>query len=458
MKIIGYGYLPPDDALRHSAKVISGKDWSEILVLRPEAIMDNHVGWHTMLGFVHRYIGCDADGLVVFSVVSLFLLFCFVPIFFLRRPEAWPCALLVILLGSPIFIFRLLLGRPYIITMSFLLTLYFLWPKLKNKSIPLSIMAILTVLASIVTWAHGSWHLFIIPILSFLFAREFRACILFTICAVLGVFSGALMTGHPYIFLKQNILHTFLALDGHTLTRMLVGEFQPFSGDISTILVVVVMLMWRRLRGSWNRRVIDNPIFISAAIGWGLGFLVQRFWVDWGITALLVWMTYEFQDFFRKYIKAISLYRLFLTFFVAVVFYLAVTSDINSRWTSGLTTEYLSVEDKEQAPWLPESGGIVYSDDMRVFYNTFFKNPKAPWRYILGFESALMPAEDLAIFRNIQWNYSAAKSFDPWVKKMRPQDRLILNRSLNDEPKIHGLEWHYVATNTWIGRLPRNKK
>ncbi|MFO7821544.1 MAG: hypothetical protein R6V56_05765, partial [Lentisphaeria bacterium] len=34
-KIISYGYLPSDDALRHCAKAVSGKSWSEILVLNP---------------------------------------------------------------------------------------------------------------------------------------------------------------------------------------------------------------------------------------------------------------------------------------------------------------------------------------------------------------------------------------------------------------------------------------
>ena len=33
LKIIGYGFLPGDDALRHAGKAVSGKPWSEILVL-----------------------------------------------------------------------------------------------------------------------------------------------------------------------------------------------------------------------------------------------------------------------------------------------------------------------------------------------------------------------------------------------------------------------------------------
>ena len=33
LRITGYGFLPPDDALRHAAKAVSGKPWPQILVL-----------------------------------------------------------------------------------------------------------------------------------------------------------------------------------------------------------------------------------------------------------------------------------------------------------------------------------------------------------------------------------------------------------------------------------------
>src|SRR5690348_10430378 len=33
-KVISYGFLPADDALRHAAKAVSRKDWSQILLLR----------------------------------------------------------------------------------------------------------------------------------------------------------------------------------------------------------------------------------------------------------------------------------------------------------------------------------------------------------------------------------------------------------------------------------------
>ena len=33
-RVLGTGFLPPDDALRHAAKAVSGRSWSEVLVLR----------------------------------------------------------------------------------------------------------------------------------------------------------------------------------------------------------------------------------------------------------------------------------------------------------------------------------------------------------------------------------------------------------------------------------------
>ena len=75
LKVISYGYLPPDDAMRHSAKVISGKDWSHILVLRPEIKMESYPGWDAILKFVHHLTQCDAFYLVLFSVISLWILY-----------------------------------------------------------------------------------------------------------------------------------------------------------------------------------------------------------------------------------------------------------------------------------------------------------------------------------------------------------------------------------------------
>ena len=72
LKVISYGYLPGDDALRHAAKAVSGKTWPEILVLGPAFHFDPNWGWHWLLEKIHLSTNWDAERLVVFSVLTLF--------------------------------------------------------------------------------------------------------------------------------------------------------------------------------------------------------------------------------------------------------------------------------------------------------------------------------------------------------------------------------------------------
>jgi len=458
LKVIAHGFLPYDDALRHAAKAVSGKGWDEILVLRDAHMVDNHPGWHAILGVVHDFTGWAPAGLVVFSVFILFVLFTFIPVFGLERPEAWPAAFLIFAVTDVWLIERLLFGRPYIFSMAVVLLLSLMWPSMRSKKTGLlPAMALIAILVALATWIHGSWYLFALPVAAYFAAREWRIGRALALSVACGVIGGALLTGHPYLFLKQNLVHLVLSLGDNTPTRLLVGEFQPFNGDGLTAAAVIGMMGWRAVRGRWNRNVLDNPVFILALSGWVLGFAVRRFWFDWGMPALAVWIAWEFEDVFRTSMRRYSVRRIVLAVALVSVLYLAVTNDAGGRWTHNLDTEYLSQDDPSQAEWLPGPGGIVYSDSMVIFYDTFFKNPRAPWRYILGFEAALMPAEDLAVFRKIQWNYGAYQSFEPWVRKMAPEDRLILRRPSGEEPKIPGLEWHYAASDIWIGRTPHRE-
>jgi len=455
LKIIGYGYLPEDDALRHAAKAVSGKSWDQILVTRSEAVMDNHPAWHGILGFLHHSMGWGTDSLVVFSVVTLFAVFCLVPVIFLFRPEAWPLTLLILFLTDISLVKRLLYGRPYIMSMVAVAVICLVWPRLKENRPPYKPAAVIAFFTALAAWVHGSWYLFALPVACFFLARERRAGTIVALSCLYGIIIGALCTPYPFLFLKQNIVHLCLAVGNSTLQRMLVTELQPFTGDVLTVMAVLGVLAWRYMRGAWDRKAVDNPVFILIVAGWILGFVSKRFWFDWGMPALCVWMATEFQEFFDKKVDLYSWRRAIIAVVIASTFYIAMTNDAGGRWTNNLTIEYLSADNPEQAEWLPEPDGIVYSDDMTIFYETFFKNPKAPWRYMLGFEAALMPPEDLAIFRKIQWNYSAYQSFAPWVEKMRPADRLILRRSFGEKPNIPGLEWHYAASGIWIGRPPR---
>ena len=94
-KIISYGFLPGDDALRHAAKAVSGKTWQQILVMRSDFAMDPSPGWQAILEWIHRWSGCNAESLVIFSVVALMLLVTLIVLPWFRRPEAWLAALLV---------------------------------------------------------------------------------------------------------------------------------------------------------------------------------------------------------------------------------------------------------------------------------------------------------------------------------------------------------------------------
>jgi len=132
-------------------------------------------------------------------------------------------------------------------------------------------------------------------------------------------------------------------------------------------------------------------------------------------------------------------------------------ADRGSRWTQSLRRDYLSAEDPKVACWLPGKDGIIYTANMDVFYATFYANPKAPWRYIIGFEPTMMPPEDLQTWHKILWDSGNFLTYEPWVKRMGPNDRLMITGAwLNGagRPGIPELEWTLAGRYTWIGRKP----
>jgi hypothetical protein len=300
---------------------------------------------------------------------------------------------------------------------------------------------------------HGSWYLFGLVIGAFALAGQWRKSFALAGCWGAGVVLGAVMTGYPLVYLEETTVHLFSTFEGHLLERMLVTELQPGSGELVFVTAIILALLWRVLRGEWKPEVVRNPVFILAAVGWVLSFKVARFWTDWGFPAAVVWLAMELEAALQSKLPARRPATLLLSGLAAAGIFFATTRDLNSRWTDNLTTEYITPETPNITGWLPEKGGTLYASDMRVFFRTFYKNPHAEWRYILGFEPGIMRPEDRAILRKIQWNYFTAQAYEPWVKQMRPEDRLVLLQT--GQPNIGGLEWYYAATETWIGRLPR---
>lgn len=454
LKIIGYGYLPQDDALRHAAKAVSGKPWSEIMVLNPVYRMDHEFGWNGLLACLHSWTNWDAEALVIFSVVSLFFLVNVAALPWLKRPEAWLITLLAAMIASLVPI-RYLLGRPYLITVAALIMVLCLWRAHRDAPPKKSALLLMIVLTAISTFFHGAWYLWALPIAAFFLAGEFLWCFALGICWGIGVIVGSAFTGHPLEYPLQALQLAFLAVGAHETQRTMVSELQPFSGDTMAVALLGGILILRALAKLNSVPLARDPAFWLACMCWAMGFKVARFWVDWGWPALMVFVAWDLGLFIEKRLAFDSFKRLGLACVAAGVTYLALTSDYNSRWTSALTQRYLSADDKDLKGWMPEKGGIFYTVDMSLFYQTFYANPHGDWRYMLGFEPTWMPKEDFKIYHNILWNFNDGKAYEPWVQQMTPADRLVVRGAGGGSPNIAGLEWKHAVSDIWIGRKPQ---
>ncbi len=374
LQVLKYGYLPPDDALRTAAKAVSGKTWPEILVLDPVYKIDHEFGWSLLLAKIHETTGWNAETIVIFSVVSLFILVGLVALPWLRYPEAW-LATLALGTVTALVTFRFLLGRPYLITIAALLSLLFLWRRFGSEKPRLWMVALMTGLVAASVYFHGTWYLWVLPIAAFFFAGQIRWGFTVGVCWVAGVFLGSLLTGHPIEYPMQAVQIVQLATGKHLTQRTLAAEMQPESGDLNALFILAGLLLLRRLAALNTTPMFRDPVFWLVCLSWTASFRVGRFWTDWGWPALLVMAVCDLQLLFSSRVVADSFRRLAIACGLALITFLAVTSDAGSRWTSNLTQQYLTTDNPDLEGWLPEKGGILYSTDMTIFYQTFYKNP-----------------------------------------------------------------------------------
>jgi hypothetical protein len=454
LKIIGLGYLPYDDALRHAAKAVSGKPWPEILVVGDSFKLDHNLGWHALLGAVHQATGWNAENLVLFSVVVLFLVVNGALLPWLKRPEAWLIMLLVAVIISDLPE-RFMFGRPFLLTIAVLMTILSATQKLKPGW---PALVLFTALITACTFVHGVWYLWLLPVAAFFFAGQFRWMFLVAAAWLAGAGLAALLTGHPMVYLSQAITMALSSTGQHATNRTEVTELQPFDGNILAVMVVGVLVLLRAVTKSTAAPLTKSPAFWLVCGCWILAFRVGRFWEDWGWPALMVLAATELDFFMDAKIAADSWRRLVLAVSLALATFLAVTSDLGSRWTRSLTWSFLTPDAPELAGWLPDKGGIFYCADMNLFYQTFFKNPNADWKYILGYEPSLMPADDFKTYQKILWNLGDAKAYKPWLLKMKLADRLIIPGGRGNVPNIPQLEWNYGASGIWLGRLPNHRQ
>lgn len=452
-KILRSGYMPRDDALRYSALAVSGKTWPEVVVLGDSYKMDHNFGWDFIVRRVYLLTHWDTEALLIFSTVALFALLGLSALPWLKRQEAWLAALaLCSIMGN--FAAAATFARPFLLTMAMLVTVLCMWYRHGNSPPGWRIILGLTLPIALSVFIHGAWYLWLLAIVSLACAQNFRWALALAAAWVLGTILGAAFTGHPLTYVLGAINMGFQAVGSNQSRLSLVSEFQPAQANPFVIFVLAGLFFVRQLTKCNERPLTRNPAFWLVCIGLLLGFKAERFWDDWGFPALMVLVAFDLQRLFEISIPSLnSPKRLVLTSGLALTLYLATTSDIGGRWTNSLHTPFLAESNPELKGWLPDKGGIFYSADMYLFYQTFFKNPRADWRYMLGFEPTLMPADDLRTYHLIMWNYGDSAAYKGWVEKMRPADRLAIHHPPRNPPEIPELEWNCSVGDIWLGRL-----
>jgi len=449
--LLARGYFPTDDCLRHAAKAVDGRPWAEILVLRPGILEDPHTTWHGLLRCVHLATDCGVEGLILLTVAGLFALVLLAPLPWLRAPEAW--------LGAWVFAWisgggqmRLLLGRPFLVAMGCLVFLMTLWTRDHARG-PARRWWLTLALFCAAALFHGSWYLLALIPLAFLLAqrwREARGLLLAWIC---GSLLAGVLTGHPIAFLGGQLLHMRHAMAPLATAGPMVTEFAPSMGSGAMGMLLLGFLCFK-LGGEREGTLLGDPIFLLALVGWLLGLQVQRFWVDWGLPCAVLWLAFELEPRVLRFGSRAPVGRLVLAAGTCLAALLLVTTADDRRWSERTHENSIVTDRPELRGWLPGDGGILYAAHMAIFYDTFYRNPHAPWRYILGFEPAMMPDEDRATFQKVVTEYDNPAAFRPWLAKMRPVDRLAYFSGPSPRALFPGLQWYPVGRNIWLGRLP----
>jgi hypothetical protein len=455
LKILGYGYIPPGDARRHVAKPFAHKPYSEIVVMRPQYVVDHSPGWEWLLGVLHRTAGWDEDALISFSVASMALFVLCFPLLWTRHPEAWLAAVLVQMIAIPELMARWTQGRPYLLTEGLLMALLFSWSKEPDRNLPRGKAVLTCVGFALSVWMHGAWYLWVLLFAAFFLAQRWRAGLWLAGCWVVGTIAGALLTGQPLAFLNGAVFMAKCVYDEHAPKWMLVGEFQPSAGEFATITALAIIYLWRQRQNKSPSPLFSQPAVWMIVINWILGLTADRFWADWGVAAAIVWMAGEIDQAIPALWNPNSLQRLVACGCILLPLYLDSTNDLGRRYTACLTEPFVDGGNPQVKDWMPGPGGIFYADNMQFFYNTFYKNPQGNWRYIVGFEPALMPPEDLKVYRDIHRADGSPDAYQPWIKKMRPEDRLAVTHA--GQPALPALEWKEAAQGVWIGRQPAKK-
>lgn len=453
LRIIGYGYMPIDDALRHSAFAMGNRSWGDLILLdsRFPAWMDVHPGWHTFLRAIHDLTQWDQGTLVTLSVVMAFWVFTFTGVIASSNAPAWILGCTLVALLEPGLLGKLLLGRPLFFSMTAVMALLFLWTRPRPLRLPHEIGVVALVLGVSLYMHPSSWYLWLIALPPLVACRSWRA--IGALAAGWGIALAAtcLLNGwYNAIVLPIDVLRLAL-LEGGAPVPLLATELQPTGAPMLGLMGMAVTLVARRAAGHDVRHAVQAVDFAFVVTAWIAGLYVGRFWVEWGLPAMAVWFTRQLAEsleigfvggaFQRRTAGMVGI--------SAVVLFLSQSADLGGRYSNTLRNPLMTAPVSEFASDLPDPGGILYSPDMGTFYTIFHRIPTLQFRFSTAMEPGLMPAADLKVLRAIQSsNLSMVREYQPWFDKMTMADRVMIRSTT--EPEWPGLVFKRFY-GAWIG-------
>lgn len=456
LRISGYGYLPGDDALRHAAFAIDSRVWGDVVVLsneiRPD--VDVHPGWHAILRFLHQRAGLGADALVTFSYIFTFTLFGAAGLLGSRKPAAWAVALALIAAVLWEMLGRQLLGRPFSISISGTLLLLFLWNTAQDKP-SWKLIVLTSLILGLAIWVHSTaWYLWIMVLACIWLGNGAKAGRAFLASFAIGLLLACVLNGGCYNIIIYPIKHLWLSLAQDPLiVTSLAIEFRPNRFPLQACGLVALILISRQLTGVSRNDRLFQPDFLLYILGCILGLYVSRFWTDWGAAALAVWICRQ-TVLLLEHLHLNRLRLWMLTAGACSVVFLTVSANIDGRYSGTQRSVLLTLPKDRLLPLMPTDRGVLYGNSMHFFYQLYWRFPETKWRYLLGFEPAMMPPDELRAFRIAQYNNG---NFDPvyksWAKQMTDDDRLMMYS--DGEPNYPDMSFEAIGNQIWIGKVCR---
>lgn len=452
-RILSFGYLPPDDVLRHAAFATTHRNWGQILVGRPEALFDQSPGWHAFLRILHACTGWDPETLALVSIALCLMLFLSIGLLWVRHWEAWALTLAAFFLVDGALIQRLSLGRPFIVTAAITLCLLGSvrtpglqpWRSWRHLGWLLG--------GALATWVHGSWYLLLLIPGAVLLAGRWLEALRLGAALLAGCLLGALLTGHPASFLGGQLAHLGAALGQPSQLNALAMEFLPGLQPLLLLPFIGLAALWNHARPK-SLGLQQDATFILGVLAWIVGyFWVWRFYLDWAFPALALWTAWQLDDALEE-AQPVGWSRAQLSAFTMLCFVAVAGANLSERWSVIGSGSGLDARRPAEAALLPEPGGVLYATSMRVFYATFFHNPEGQWKYVLGYEPGMMTPEDAAVYQAFFSAPDKAQALAPWIARMGAGDRLVLEAPAGHPPRIPTLVWSYAEPNKWVGRKP----